>query len=176
MADTVANEETTAEVQSAEDIKSSESTKSNETASAKVLEEAPKPRKRGRKPKVEKAEEAEVEESKAEIKEDEVEETKSEETKDEAEPEKLEETAEVADVKAKLEKSCEAPEAETVEELPQQIILTNRTPLYRGPSKETRIAGASGRATILGNVGEFTKISYVRRGIGAQEGYVILDA
>ena len=70
----------------------------------------------------------------------------------------------------------QAPEAETVEELPQQIILTSRTPLYRGPSKSARIAGASGVAVVLGKVGEFTKIRYVRRGIGVQEGYVILDA
>lgn len=185
MTDTVANEETVVETQALEDIKSSESAESDETASVEALEEAPKPRKRGRKPKAEKAEETKVEESKTEVKEDEVEETKSAETKDEPEPEKLEEVTEVAevaevvevvDVQAKLEESCEAFETETAEGLPQQIVLTSRTPLYRGPSKSARIAGASGVAVVLGKVGEFTKISYVRRGVGVQEGYVILDA
>lgn len=164
MADTITNEE--AVVEALEDTKSSEA-----------------------------VEEAKVEEPKEEVKEDILEETAPEEGKEEVKLEKAEEVK-AADVKvepeiatedavgntetaaAELAADDEADNAalESADDFPKQILLTSRTPLYRGPSKASRISGASGGATVLGKVGEFTKISYVRRGVGVQEGYVILDA
>ena len=147
---------------------------------AEVDTETPTLRKRGRKPKVEAAEEpnteVEVPKEAAENKvEDAVCETASEEL---AESEELA-NAELEDTPAaELAADDEADNAalESADDSPKQILLTSRTPLYRGPSKASRISGASGGATVIGKVGEFTKISYVRRGIGVQEGYVILDA
>ena len=144
--------------------------------------ETPEPRKRGRKPKVEAVEKAEIEaevpEEAADSKvEDAVSETEAD-VENSAEPEKLE-NAELEDATAEeLVADDEADNAalESADDSPKQILLTSRTPLYRGPSKASRISGASGGATVIGKVGEFTKISYVRRGIGVQEGYVILDA
>lgn len=142
------------------------------------------PRKRGRKPKVEAAAKAETEtEVPEEAADSKVEDAKSEietetEVEDFAEPEELE-NAETEDATAaELAADDEADNAaiESADDSPKQILLTSRTPLYRGPSKASRISSASGGATIIGKVGEFTKISYVRRGIGVQEGYVILDA
>lgn len=70
--------------------------------------------------------------------------------------------------KANVKKEANKPETKT-------IILTPQTPLFRGPSESSRIKGGAGVATVLERVGKFAKVSYVRRGIGKQIGYVIIN-
>lgn len=70
--------------------------------------------------------------------------------------------------KANVKKEANKPETKT-------IILTPQTPLFRGLSESSRIKGGAGVATVLERVGKFAKVSYVRRGIGKQIGYVIIN-
>ena len=160
---------------------------------------APAPKRRGRPPKVKpqppieadtKEAEAKVEtaETKVEAK-DEATEAKAESDSVEAEAAEAKvETAETDSAEADstsdsidnpldaeniTEASEEAADCNTVDsEQKLQILLTPSIPLYRGPADKFRIKGASGVATVLGTEGEFTKIEYLRRGLGKQIGYV----
>ena len=151
--------ETTKEVTS-ETVKAEET--STEVAAvaetAKCEPEAVQPKRRGRKPKA-----------------------LTEPTANEAAQPDLSETPDANKVAETLEEASvaseEAAELNIMTPRPtaDHILLNPKIPLYRSASEDFRISGASGMATILGKEGRFTKITYVRRGIGAQEGYVILD-
>ena len=87
--------------------------------------------------------------------------------------EESEATTDVPDTAVAAELDDEAANCKTVDSAPnRQILLTPSIPLYRGPADKFRIKGASGIATVLGTDGEFTKIEYLRRGLGKQIGYV----
>lgn len=88
-------------------------------------------------------------------------------------PEASEAVADVPDAEVSTELDIEAENCNTADSEPKlQILLTPSIPLYRGPADKFRIKGASGVATVLGTEGEFTKIEYLRRGLGKQIGYV----
>lgn len=150
--------ETTKEVTS--DAVKAEETPTEVAAVAETAEcepEAAQPKRRGRKPKV-LTEPAANEPAQPDL--DETSDTKVAET--------LEEESVASEETAELNIKTPRPTTE-------YILLDPKIPLYRSASEDFRISGASGMATVLGKEGKFTKIIYVRRGIGAQEGYVILD-
>lgn len=137
-----------------------------------AVEEIPKPKRRGRRPKAEIEAEAAAAAEAAEV----AEAAKTQEPEPEAAPEVKDapeiksEPEAVADVEPKVDAH------KVVEPKISQIQITTSTPLYRGPGEQFKIRSVTSTATVLGQVGKFTKIQYVRHGLGVQEGYVILDA
>lgn len=141
-----------------------------------AVEEIPKPKRRGRRPKAEIEAEAAAAAAKAAEVAQVAESVKTQEPEVEEAPKvkvapetKSELTAEPEVVEPKIEVPKDVKSASS------QIQITASTPLYRGPGEQFKIRSVTSTAIVLGQVGKFTKIQYVRHGLGVQEGYVILD-